>query len=106
MAVDSSSTLTQVEAAFDDAASYLENNSTPQARALVTAGGILCRRYAEQATHGPVTIRRDLSLIKELMAQARQFLFDRDEDLQGPKVTHADFTDFRRGQGLEPEPCR
>lgn len=104
--IGASSTIQQVEAAFDNAASYLENNSTSQARTLITTGSILLRRYPQQSTHGPVTMRRDLALLRDLISEARRFLLDRDEDLQGPKVSHVDFTDYRRGLDLEPDQCR
>ena len=50
--LSSSSTLTDVQAAYDDNASYAEDDSTAKANAFVTAGLILLRRVAKRGTHG------------------------------------------------------
>lgn len=93
--VSSSSTRAQIEASFDDNASYAEDNSVTKARAFVTAGRILLRRYAEQSTLGATSLRRNLSMIKEQVDEAVQWLQQHDTAREGGRYTVATF-DGRR----------
>ena len=71
--LDNTSSDAAVLAAYDDAASYYEDNDPVKARALVTAGTILLRRRPSSVTQDGNTIELDLSLIATEVKTARQF---------------------------------
>lgn len=64
MSLSSSSTLAQVNAAYDDNADYAESGggSTTKAAAFIQACRILLRRIATEAATGPERIRQDENL--------------------------------------------
>lgn len=59
MALNSASTDAQVEAAYDDNASYLETNSRDMAAAFVTACRILLRRRAQSYSIAGRSVSRE-----------------------------------------------
>ncbi len=72
--VSSTSTLTEVQAAYDDNASYLEDASPTKAAAFVTAGTILLRRVAARSGHSQSSIEFDMRAIRDEVSQARTWL--------------------------------
>lgn len=70
----SASTLTEVLAAYDDNASYFEDDSVSKARAFVTACRILLRRLSYQANHGSVGLRIETPRIETELRAAERFL--------------------------------
>jgi hypothetical protein len=93
--VDSSSTLAEVEAAYDDNASYLEDNSVTKARAFVSAARILIRRYPSSQASGDAAVTLPIQQIKQELDEARQWLELRDTDRSPTEVSWADVSDFR-----------
>lgn len=62
MAISSASTTAEVQAAFDDAASWEEDGSVAKARALITAGIILLRRLPSSIDRASGTGRQAMQL--------------------------------------------
>ena len=71
--LSSSSTDAEVEAAYDDSASYLEDESTAKAMAHVTAGTILLRRLASEMRQGSTQLRYEPKLVQDSVALARAY---------------------------------
>jgi len=94
--LNGSSTLAQVETSYDDNASYLEDNSTDKAAALITAGRILLRRLPSSSAKGSNALTFRLDLIRQEMMQATEYLLAHDPDrLPGPVVTSPSFAHSR-----------
>ena len=94
--VDSSSTLAQVQAAFDDACSWVEDQDIAKARALVTAGTILLRRVPSTATKGSNALSSSNNEISKAIAEARVYIQAHDAaQLPGPLVTQPSFMTSR-----------
>lgn len=94
--LSSASTDAQVEAAYDDNASWFEDQSVTKAKAFVTAGRMLLRRlYSSQAKGGnSLTFRIDL--IKQEVDEAMEFVRKHDSTfLTGPRVTRGSLFNFR-----------
>lgn len=97
--VDANSTLREVQAAFDDAASYFEDNDAEKAKALVTAGMILLRRIPSSTSHGneggneSVTV--DLEVVRRMVDEARRWLTQSGYGTFAGAVRHADLRGFR-----------
>jgi hypothetical protein len=90
--VDSSSTLAQVQNAFDDACSWVEDKSIAKARALVTAGTILLRRVPSTAAKGSNALSNSNNEISKAIAEARKYIQAHDAaQLPGPLVTKPSF---------------
>ncbi len=97
MAIGSASTLAEVEAQYDDNASYFENNSVAEAKLFVTAAVMLKRRYASEKKHDSVSISRDVQVLNDEIRDARQFINNNDSTRSGPRVTAVDFRRYRDG---------
>ena len=71
-----SSTLAEVQAAYDDACSYQEDRDVAKARALITAARILKRRYATESQKGTDRVRLDENLrqLDREIVEARAWL--------------------------------
>ena len=100
MAIDSSSTFAQVEAAYDDNASYAEENSPAKARAFVTAGTILLRRMPEASGTREANFQYRMDLIEKQVREARDWLAANDNssssaNTRGPGVKRLDFRNSR-----------
>ena len=94
--LNGSSTLAQVETSYDDSASYLEDNSTGKAAALITAGRILLRRLPSSSAKGSNALTFRLDLIRQEMQQATEYLLAHDPSrLPGPLVTSPSFRNSR-----------
>lgn len=90
--LSSASTLAQVQAAYDDAASYYEDASVAKAKALVTAGKILIRRLPIESQIGNRhRVRTTVALIKEEVSSAQKFIARR----AGNRVKHLSTEDYR-----------
>lgn len=74
--LSSSSTDAEVKAAYDDNASYAEDESTAKAAIFITACRMLLRRMPKQASHGGVggrEIQQDMQLIADEMRAAQRW---------------------------------
>jgi hypothetical protein len=96
--LSSSSTLEQIQAAYDDNASYFEDGSVPKAKAFVTACRLLLRQtpVATGTREGQLTLRPEL--IQAEMKSAIEWLQANDTTAGrsgGPRVTSVSFEDFR-----------
>ena len=94
-AISSASTLAQVEAAYDDNASYAEDLSVTKCSAFMTAARVLLRRiYSEQSDQGsslkrnPADIRAELDRATEWYAA------------NGSARIESGRSDFTRGRAL------
>lgn len=76
-AISSISTLPQVQAAYDDNASYAEDGSIPKARAFITAARILLRRLPDHSTP-EASLRFRVDLIQSEIREAQKWLDNRD----------------------------
>lgn len=74
MAIDSSSTLAEVQAAYDDNASYAEDGSATKCRAFLTAARILLRRVPAETNSREGGVRFSLELIRDEIQRATEWL--------------------------------
>jgi hypothetical protein len=98
MSVDSSSTLPEVQAAYDDNASYAEDKSVAKAKLFVTACRILLRRTPEESGTRESHFKMSTSLIQKELEAARDWLQANDASSTGnggPAVVRSDFRSFR-----------
>lgn len=97
MILSSTSTLPEVQAAYDDNASYAEDNSVAKARAFVTACRILIRRSMTRVDTRESAIELDVSLLQAELEAAQTWLESHDTGAAGggPDRTLADFRNFR-----------
>lgn len=89
--LSSSSTLAEVQAAYDDNASYLEDDSVVKAKAFVTAVRILLRRTPSRAEKGSNAQGWNHESLRKELEEARDWL----EDENRPDVTYGDVRDLR-----------
>jgi len=91
--LSSSSTTAEVQAAFDDSASYAEDGDLAKCRTFITACLILLRRTAKRVAHGRMRSEVETSpeVLRELLAEARKWLAAR----SGGRVIHPDLRDLR-----------
>jgi len=89
------STLAEVQAAYDDNASYAEDGSTAKASAFLTACRILLRRIPTEAGKGSNRVRTDENLrrIQAELHDAQAWLATHPDATDG--VMHPDFSSFR-----------
>lgn len=94
--LSSSSTLTEVQAAYDDNASYAEDRDTAKARVFITACRILIRRTPAQATKGSNEVKLAVELLMKELEKAQEWLVARSEDDDvGPRVINPDLRKSR-----------
>jgi hypothetical protein len=96
--IDSSSTLEAVQAAYDDAASYAEDNSITKARAFVTACRILLRRMPRSSGDQVSHLALSPELIQAEIERGMQWIAANDTGVSGsagPGTTRSDFQNFR-----------
>lgn len=95
--LSSSSTIAEVKDAYDDNASYYEDNSVAKAKGLVTAGLILLRRVPKRARHGSPgeEIEIDPAVIAAEVRTAKAFIEASGGGTGGPRVKHPSFEDYR-----------
>lgn len=70
MPLDSSSTLAEVQAAYDDNCQYDLNASVDEAKAFIAACRILIRRSTEKARHGESELWEDVSRLQAALEKA------------------------------------
>ncbi len=96
--LSSASSFAEIRAAFDDNASYEEDDSVTKARAFVTACKLLLRRTPKRASVGRDghELELDPAIIKEMMADAQEWVAANEVDSDGAsRTTYADFTNYR-----------
>jgi len=94
--LSSSSTLAEVQAAYDDNASYAEDESASKAAAFITACRILLRRVAKRAAHGgrgANEVEHDPGLLRAEMREAIQYVASAGQ--RGPAIKHPSMEYFR-----------
>lgn len=100
MPLSSSSTRAQVLAAYADNAAYEENGSLSQARTFVTACRLLLspQHNVKRASHGgrgAEEVELDLTLIRDELKAAQDWVNLTAGAQSGSSVVHPDFTNFR-----------
>ena len=97
VALDSTSTNAEVRAAYDDNASYDDDQSVAKARAFRTACRMLIRRLTEQSSDGDQSLsrRENLRQLREELSRVEQWLGQHDTDRSPPRVVNGDFRNFR-----------
>ena len=90
----SASTDVQVEAAYDDNASYREDQSVAKAKAFLTACRILIRRCATRMGERGDVLEYDINLLRKEQLGAESWV-QANGGFSGPRVTR---TDFRPGR--------
>src|SRR5688500_6874875 len=97
--INSTSTLAQVQAAYDDNASYAEDASVAKCRAFLTACRILLRRMPAQTGTREAQLQLNPGLIQKEMQAAQAWLEAHDtgptSTAAGPRVTRVSFENFR-----------
>lgn len=95
--VDSSSTDAQVQAAYDDNASYAEDRSVAKARAFLTAARILLRREYAALSDGGSSGQKRVDLIQKEIDSAKEWLerFETYDGVGEQSVTVADLSGTR-----------
>ena len=91
--LDSSSTLDQVQAAYDDNASYYEDNDITKCRQFITACRFLLRRIPKSSKHGEQSIDLNPELIRQELIDAQNWLKGKEGRNAG--VKHLDLRGFR-----------
>lgn len=98
MGVNSSSSTAQVRDAYDDNASYAEDNDLQKARRFITACRILLRRTSTNSVKGSNQVTLRVDLLQDELERAQEWLEARDPDQRlGPRIVKPDFRQFRRG---------
>jgi hypothetical protein len=95
--ITSASTLAEVQAAYDDNASYAEDNSVTKARAFETAAMVLLRREPQQAGRNGTAFTLDKQSVREELARVRSWLSARNQanGSSGATSRHLSFENFR-----------
>ena len=95
--LNGSSSSLAVKQAYDDNASYREDNSVTKVKIFITAVAILMRRTASQMTKGGNAVSLRPDLLKQELDDAKRWLEARDTDSQpGPRSARSNFRNFRR----------
>lgn len=92
--LSSTSTLAQIQAAYDDNASYAEDGSVAKAKVFVTACRLLLRRTPSGVTHGAGSVSMDVNQIRQELEDARQYISANGNSSTGG-VQQFGFEDFR-----------
>lgn len=93
--LDSTSTDSQIVAAYMDNASYSEDASETKATGFVTACRLLLLRRPKRVNHGGEEIELDMSLIQSEMQTAQHWINNASASSTRGSVTSASFEDFR-----------
>jgi hypothetical protein len=100
--LSSTSTDTEVWAAYDDNASYFEDGSVAKAKAFSTAVRILLRRLPAESGTREGNVRFDLATLRKELEEARDWLIANDSTGAGrgaPVAVRAGFNSYRRSAG-------
>ncbi len=100
MPISSTSTLAEVEAAYDDNASYEEDSSIPKCRAFQTAIRILLRRLPTESGTRETNARWDMALLSKELERAQCWQAANDDGTSdnsnaAPYVKRVSFENFR-----------
>ena len=94
-----SSSLSTIETAYGDNASYTEDQSVAKCRAFITAARLLLLKLPSVAVKGSNSLSFRLESIQRELERAQEWLEAHstdDDDIQGgPRVTRADFRGLR-----------
>lgn len=96
--ISATSSLADVEAAYDNNASYAEDNDPAKAKAFLTACRMLLRRYPRIIGSGQQHTQLNTDLIQSEIDTAQRWLEANDTATPragGPRVTRASFENFR-----------
>lgn len=99
--LSSASTLAQVQAAYDDNASYAEDNSVAKCKAFITACRMLIRRTPVRAVHGGrgagEELESSIELIRKELEAAKGWLAESGDSDEGGAggVRHFSFAEYR-----------
>jgi hypothetical protein len=98
--VNSSSSLAQVQAAYDDNASYDVERDPAKARAFITAARILVNRIPRETSTPQAQLRTAIDLINEQIKSATDWLAANDTagsatNVNGPACKRLDFRNSR-----------
>ncbi|MEY2855666.1 MAG: hypothetical protein RL030_2798 [Pseudomonadota bacterium] len=93
--VDSSSTLAQVEAAYDDNADYRDSSSVTKARLFAQACRILVRRYVSGIAIDGASTSRNVDLIKQQLSDVDGWLDGNDTARSSSGSVVLDFREAR-----------
>jgi len=80
MTLSSASTLAEVQAAYEDNASYDLNNSTTECRAFIQAARILIHRTLDQHSHGSESMSESVARLQNALDKAIGWLSTHDDD--------------------------
>lgn len=94
--VDSSSTLAQVEAAYDDNADYRDSSDISKAREFAKACRILVRRYLSGVSNDGTSVNRNVELIKDQLANVETWLEGNDTARSADNSVIYDFREARQ----------
>ena len=97
--LNSTSTLTEVKASYDDNSSYAEDASVAKAKEFVTACRILLRRVPKRARHGGgggEELEIDPAIVRAELKDAQMFV-NANAGISdgGAGIKHVDFSQFR-----------
>lgn len=92
MALNSSSSLEEIQAAYLDNASYAESASVEKALAFQTACLMLLLKLPRTASHGPANVALNTDLIRQELDRCREWLASHGEE---DAVRHFSFRQFR-----------
>lgn len=73
-ALSSTSTLADIEAAYDNNASYAENGSLTEARSFASACRLLLRRVPQNAAKDGESLQTTIALIQEELRKAEEWI--------------------------------
>lgn len=94
--LSSSSTLTQIENAYLDNASYSEDKSLSKARVFITACRMLLFKLPSAQSKGANSLSYNRNLIQRELERAQEWLAAKDgAERPEPPVTRADFRRLR-----------
>lgn len=94
----SSSTIAEIEAAYVDNASYVEDKDVAKCRAFITAARILLIKLPVSQAKAGASLTYSIDSVRDALKEAQKWLEDHstdDDDRAGPRVTRVDFRNFR-----------
>lgn len=94
--VDSSSTLAEVEAQYDDNADWREERSLAKAKLFAQACRILIRRYKSTGSGGGMSYGRDMGRLADELDAATTWIGTSQAATAGGSVRRLNFQDARR----------
>lgn len=92
--LSSTSTDAEVNAAYDDNASYAEDDSLSKAKAFRTAVSLLIRRVLADSTKGDKSLRFDREALQRQLDEVAAYISTNDITTN-PAVTYASFAGLR-----------